>query len=271
MPCRTGNGDNDDILLLCDDCDDAYHTTCLTPPLLTVPRGDWRCPSCQAAHARLSARRSAAFQRHIRGALHRPAVASPAAAAAVVAAPPPPPRTPSPAALAAAAVAPPQRARPVVTTPKAGGPRLRNVETEDRTPTVAALWDMFRYASEQSGPAPAASSSSSSSRKPGGRVIPSIPTLAAGPARPASHITPRMREIRARVSAFAAAMQAAPKRSAAAEPVAEEREPQTTSHFFGGAAAPLAALEAFRYEAPPAKEWAPSGAGDLPRIPKKKN
>uniref|UniRef100_A0A087X9K9 Histone-lysine N-methyltransferase 2C n=1 Tax=Poecilia formosa TaxID=48698 RepID=A0A087X9K9_POEFO len=30
-------------LLLCDDCDISYHTYCLDPPLLTVPKGSWKC------------------------------------------------------------------------------------------------------------------------------------------------------------------------------------------------------------------------------------
>lgn len=35
-------------MLLCDGCDDSYHTYCLIPPLSSVPRGDWRCPRCVA-------------------------------------------------------------------------------------------------------------------------------------------------------------------------------------------------------------------------------
>ncbi len=41
-------GDREGHLLLCDECDDAYHTFCLVPPLPDVPRGDWRCPQCVA-------------------------------------------------------------------------------------------------------------------------------------------------------------------------------------------------------------------------------
>jgi len=36
-------------MLLCDGCDDSYHTFCLNPPMLTIPSGDWRCPKCIAA------------------------------------------------------------------------------------------------------------------------------------------------------------------------------------------------------------------------------
>ncbi|KAJ8258050.1 hypothetical protein GJAV_G00192630 [Gymnothorax javanicus] len=43
-----GSGSDEDRLLLCDGCDDSYHTFCLIPPLQEVPRGDWRCPKCLA-------------------------------------------------------------------------------------------------------------------------------------------------------------------------------------------------------------------------------
>ncbi|KAJ3612364.1 hypothetical protein NHX12_020640 [Muraenolepis orangiensis] len=43
-----GRGDEEERLLLCDGCDDSYHTFCLIPPLHDVPRGDWRCPKCVA-------------------------------------------------------------------------------------------------------------------------------------------------------------------------------------------------------------------------------
>ncbi|XP_076819433.1 lysine-specific demethylase 5A-like isoform X2 [Clavelina lepadiformis] len=41
-----GKDSNDSLLLLCDGCDDSYHTYCLIPPLPNVPAGDWRCPKC---------------------------------------------------------------------------------------------------------------------------------------------------------------------------------------------------------------------------------
>lgn len=43
-----GSGGEEDRLLLCDGCDDSYHTFCLIPPLIDVPKGDWRCPKCLA-------------------------------------------------------------------------------------------------------------------------------------------------------------------------------------------------------------------------------
>ncbi|XP_056158165.1 lysine-specific demethylase 5C isoform X2 [Lampris incognitus] len=47
--CRMcGRGDDDEKLLLCDSCDDNYHTFCLLPPLAEPPKGNWRCPKCVA-------------------------------------------------------------------------------------------------------------------------------------------------------------------------------------------------------------------------------
>uniref|UniRef100_A0AAY4BQ94 [histone H3]-trimethyl-L-lysine(4) demethylase n=1 Tax=Denticeps clupeoides TaxID=299321 RepID=A0AAY4BQ94_9TELE len=48
MCLACGRGDEEDRLLLCDGCDDSYHTFCLIPPLQDVPKGDWRCPKCVA-------------------------------------------------------------------------------------------------------------------------------------------------------------------------------------------------------------------------------
>ncbi|KAL1129625.1 hypothetical protein AAG570_012570 [Ranatra chinensis] len=35
-------------MLLCDGCDDSFHTFCLMPPISEIPKGDWRCPRCIA-------------------------------------------------------------------------------------------------------------------------------------------------------------------------------------------------------------------------------
>jgi hypothetical protein len=38
-----GSPEDEDRLLLCDGCNAGYHTFCLDPPLLKVPRGEWYC------------------------------------------------------------------------------------------------------------------------------------------------------------------------------------------------------------------------------------
>ncbi|KAI6010409.1 hypothetical protein PISMIDRAFT_680523 [Pisolithus microcarpus 441] len=45
LVCRKDNGD-DDSPLECDKCDRPYHLECLSPPLPTVPDGEWFCPQC---------------------------------------------------------------------------------------------------------------------------------------------------------------------------------------------------------------------------------
>jgi hypothetical protein len=39
-------------LIVCDFCDNAYHLTCLKPPMETVPDGTWSCPKCVSSDAR---------------------------------------------------------------------------------------------------------------------------------------------------------------------------------------------------------------------------
>ena len=46
LTCR--GGDAEEYLLLCDGCNAAYHTFCLSPPLSIIPIGEWLCPSCLA-------------------------------------------------------------------------------------------------------------------------------------------------------------------------------------------------------------------------------
>ncbi|KAF6031963.1 KDM5A [Bugula neritina] len=46
VQCERTN--NDQQVLVCDACSDAYHMYCLVPPLIDMPKGDWRCPKCVA-------------------------------------------------------------------------------------------------------------------------------------------------------------------------------------------------------------------------------
>ena len=43
---RCHTGDDEDKLLLCDSCNDAWHTYCLIPALTAVPEGNWFCGTC---------------------------------------------------------------------------------------------------------------------------------------------------------------------------------------------------------------------------------
>ena len=44
VKCKDGGDENK--LLLCDHCDQSFHTYCLFPPIPSIPKGDWRCPKC---------------------------------------------------------------------------------------------------------------------------------------------------------------------------------------------------------------------------------
>ncbi|KAM4699582.1 tyrosine-protein kinase BAZ1B [Discoglossus pictus] len=46
----------DDKLILCDECNKAFHLFCLRPVLLSIPDGEWLCPACQPATSRRSSR-----------------------------------------------------------------------------------------------------------------------------------------------------------------------------------------------------------------------
>lgn len=42
--CRSE--EDEESILLCDECDKGYHMRCLDPPLTSVPKGDWICDAC---------------------------------------------------------------------------------------------------------------------------------------------------------------------------------------------------------------------------------
>ncbi|VUZ48928.1 unnamed protein product, partial [Hymenolepis diminuta] len=45
-----GQANDEDKLILCDDCDISYHIFCLDPPLADVPKGSWKCNNCVYCH-----------------------------------------------------------------------------------------------------------------------------------------------------------------------------------------------------------------------------
>ncbi|KAI0065783.1 hypothetical protein BV25DRAFT_1879666 [Artomyces pyxidatus] len=47
QPCEICHkNDRGEEMLLCDNCDSGFHMFCLDPPLLSVPKGQWYCPTC---------------------------------------------------------------------------------------------------------------------------------------------------------------------------------------------------------------------------------
>ena len=52
---QCGSGGDEAHLLICEDCNAAYHTFCLAPPLDTVPEGDWRCAACDPVNSLVTA------------------------------------------------------------------------------------------------------------------------------------------------------------------------------------------------------------------------
>lgn len=40
------NGIDEDLVLICDGCENEIHIYCLNPPLFDIPEGDWFCPEC---------------------------------------------------------------------------------------------------------------------------------------------------------------------------------------------------------------------------------
>lgn len=52
MACRKCNkSDQPEWILLCDTCNQGWHTSCLRPALMAIPDGDWHCPPCR--HVRI--------------------------------------------------------------------------------------------------------------------------------------------------------------------------------------------------------------------------
>nr|CAI5853739.1 unnamed protein product [Callosobruchus analis] len=45
--CVCGGKEDWESTILCDECDDGYHLTCLKPPLESVPDEEWYCPECK--------------------------------------------------------------------------------------------------------------------------------------------------------------------------------------------------------------------------------
>ncbi|XP_028512688.1 tyrosine-protein kinase BAZ1B [Exaiptasia diaphana] len=53
--CRK-KGNEDDVLLLCDECNLGFHLFCLRPALTKIPKGEWKCMSCRPVSTARSAR-----------------------------------------------------------------------------------------------------------------------------------------------------------------------------------------------------------------------
>ncbi|KAJ6624924.1 regulator of chromosome condensation 1/beta-lactamase-inhibitor protein II [Mycena sp. CBHHK59/15] len=47
IQCSVDNGDEGEDVLECEKCDAPYHLACLTPPLKSIPEGEWFCPDCE--------------------------------------------------------------------------------------------------------------------------------------------------------------------------------------------------------------------------------
>ncbi|KAJ7746825.1 regulator of chromosome condensation 1/beta-lactamase-inhibitor protein II [Mycena maculata] len=47
IQCGEDHGEDVDDVLECEKCDAPYHLGCLTPPLESIPEGEWFCPDCE--------------------------------------------------------------------------------------------------------------------------------------------------------------------------------------------------------------------------------
>ncbi|PNH02523.1 Retrovirus-related Pol polyprotein from transposon [Tetrabaena socialis] len=77
---RCGFPDQEDKMLLCDGCGAGWHLYCLQPPLTSVPKGTWVCPTCLEAGVTVTevAARALRERTPAGGAKFRPACKSPA-------------------------------------------------------------------------------------------------------------------------------------------------------------------------------------------------
>jgi len=44
-------GDNERLIMICDECHSGYHTYCLRPVVSTIPADEWLCPECSSAES----------------------------------------------------------------------------------------------------------------------------------------------------------------------------------------------------------------------------
>ena len=47
--CGQSGRDDEETFIVCDGCDQGFHTYCLSPPLQKMPKGKWFCVSCEKA------------------------------------------------------------------------------------------------------------------------------------------------------------------------------------------------------------------------------